>query len=420
MEVTIPGIPGYEILGELGRGGMGIVYKAQNLKYDRLVALKMILSGRGATFLELARFRIEAEAIASLEHPNIVLIHEVGVHLGYPFFVLEYAEGGRLAEKIRAHPMPCDWTAQVMLKLARAMQHAHERGVIHRDLKPSNVLLMSDDIPKVTDFGLAKFTTAEYRRNAVGHETISISQLFRELPELTEMRKEFEHIKETASDELTTTFEDYLVSTEWKKRIGTLSPDDERRLDEIGQFIQEALRQASLDLPGGSQILEKLTKSGAIMGTPQYMSPEQAFGRNEKVGPSADIYSLGAIMYEMLTGGPPFSGKSFDVIMIVRSRPPISPRQRRKSIDPALESICMKCLEKTVERRYQSMAHLAEDLQRFISGAEVSAVREVSTSSESVSSTTNSDDRANKTTSVAIGTTESGQTKTKSWWQFWR
>ena len=157
--MTIPAIPGYEILGELGRGGMGIVYKAQNLKYDRLVALKMILSGRGADFLELARFRIEAEAIASLAHPNIVLIHEVGVHLGYPFFVLEYAEGGSLAEKIRAHPMPCDWTAHVILKLALAMQHAHERGIIHRDLKPSNVLLMSDDIPKITDFGLAKFTT---------------------------------------------------------------------------------------------------------------------------------------------------------------------------------------------------------------------------------------------------------------------
>ena len=161
MEVIIPSIPGYEILGELGRGGMGIVYKAQNLKYDRLVALKMILSGRGATFLELARFRIEAEAIASLAHPNIVLIHEVGVHLGYPFFVLEYAEGGSLAEKIRAHPMPCDWTAHVILKLALAMQHAHERGIIHRDLKPSNVLLMSDDIPKITDFGLAKFTTED-------------------------------------------------------------------------------------------------------------------------------------------------------------------------------------------------------------------------------------------------------------------
>ena len=120
MEETMPAIPGYEILGELGRGGMGIVYKAQDLRKNRLVAVKMILSGRGAVILELARFRIEAEAIASLAHPNIVLIHEIGVHLGYPYFVLEYAEGGSLAERIRAQPMPCDWTAHVILKLALA------------------------------------------------------------------------------------------------------------------------------------------------------------------------------------------------------------------------------------------------------------------------------------------------------------
>ncbi len=157
MEETVPSIPGFKILGELGRGGMGIVYKAHDLDNDRLAALKMILGGRGAHFLELVRFRIEAEAIASLAHPNIVLIHEVGVHLGYPFFVLEYAEGGSLAETIRAHVAPSDWTVHIALKLALAMQHAHERGIIHRDLKPSNVLLMSDDTPKITDFGLAKF-----------------------------------------------------------------------------------------------------------------------------------------------------------------------------------------------------------------------------------------------------------------------
>ena len=157
------------------------------------------------------------------------------------------------------------------------------------------------------------------------------------------------------------------------RRLGTPSAEDERRLDDIRQFVQEAHRQASLDLPEDSQVLGKLTQSGAIMGTPQYMAPEQAWGRIEDVGPSADIYSLGAIMYEMLTGRPPFTGDSVDVIMKVRSRPPVSPRQRRDSIDPALEAICMKCLEKTVERRYQSMGNLAEDLQRFIDGAEVSA-----------------------------------------------
>jgi eukaryotic-like serine/threonine-protein kinase len=412
MEVTIPSIPGYEILGELGRGGMGIVYEARNLKYDRLIALKMILSGRGADVIELARFRLEAEAIASLEHPNIVLIHEVGVHLGYPFFVLEYAEGGSLAEKIRAQPMPCDWTAQVMLKLALAMQHAHERGIIHRDLKPSNVLLISDDIPKITDFGLAKFTTEHSR----GMMTLPIPRDFADLTLV--MKKDFEPIKKTANDELTTTFKDEVVLTEWKKRIGVPSAEDERRLDDIKQFIQDALRQASLDLPENSQILEKLTQYGTIMGTPQYMAPEQASGRIETVGPSADIYSLGVIMYEMLTGRPPFTGGMLQVIKEVITRPPVPPRQLRDSTDPNLEAICMKCLEKTVDRRYQSMGNLAEDLQRFIAGAEVSAYRDISPSSEGVSSGRNSAYGASRTTSVAIGTTEPGGTK--SWWQFWR
>ena len=143
------------------------------------------------TFIELARFRIEAEAIGSLEHPNIVQIHDIGVHLGYPFFVLEYAEGGSLAGRIRSQPMSCDWTAQTCLKLALAMQHAHERGIIHRDLKPSNVLLMSDDIPKITDFGLAKFTT-EYDPEMM---TIGIPRDFTDLTVM--MKKDFERIKET-------------------------------------------------------------------------------------------------------------------------------------------------------------------------------------------------------------------------------
>jgi eukaryotic-like serine/threonine-protein kinase len=414
MDVTIPTIPGYEILGELGRGGMGIVYKARSLKYDRLIAVKMILSGRGAAFHELARFRIEAEAIASLKHPNIVRIHEVGIHLGYPFFILEYAEGGSLAEKIRTQPMACDWTAHISLKLALAMQHAHERGIIHRDLKPSNVLLMSDDIPKVTDFGLAKFTV-EYDPEL---RTIGIPRDFTDHTVM--VMEDFERLKATPSDDLTTTFQDEVVLTEWKKRIGTPSFEDKWRLDDIRKFTQEALRQASLDLPGDLKIFGKLTQSGAIMGTPQYMSPEQAFGQIDDVGRPADIYSLGAVMYEMLTGRPPFTGQPHQILSKVLGRPPAPPRQRRDSIDSGLEAICMKCLEKTVDRRYQSVGHLAEDLQRYISGVEVSALRDISSSGGGVSPASDSDDSANRTTSVAMGTTEPAQSRTKSWWQFWR
>jgi serine/threonine protein kinase len=217
---------------------------------------------------------------------------------------------------------------------------------------------------------------------------------------------------------LTTTFKDEVVRTEWKKRIGIPNAEDEQRLNEIGQFIQDALRQASLDLPGNSQILEELTQYGTIMGTPQYMAPEQASGRIETVGPSADIYSLGVMLYEMLTGRAPFSGGMLQVIKEVITSPPVPPRQRRDSIDPALEAICMKCLEKTIEGRYQSMGNLAEDLQRYISGAKVSALREVAPNSSAVYPAKDPDDRANRTTSVAIGTTEPG--RTKSWWQFWR
>jgi serine/threonine protein kinase len=435
---------------------MGIVYKAQDLRNDRLVALKMMLSGRGAVILELARFRIEAESIASLAHPNIVLIHEVGVHLGYPFFALEYAAGGSLAEKIRMQPMPCDWTAQVTLKLALAMQHAHERGIIHRDLKPSNIVMMSGDIPKITDFGLAKFTTGEDR--LVGDRNVMSIDIPGAFQELTQLRREFRRlrenpgvdlssafaeliqksgmanpedkrrrdeirrfiqeaslnqIKKNADDDINTSFQHYVIRSEWKHKTGTPYPEDEGRLDEIRRFIQEALRQASSNLPGESQVRERLTKSGAIMGTPQYMAPEQAWGHTGEAGPSADIYSLGAIMYQMLTGRPPFTGDAYQVIMKARSRPPVPPRQRRDSVDPALEAICLKCLEKTAVRRYESMGKLAEDLRRVIDGVEVHALREVSPNSQRVDPASDSNQSAETKPWVSIGTTESGPAGSK-------
>jgi serine/threonine protein kinase len=458
MENFIPRIPGYEILGELGRGGMGIVYKAHDLTNDRLVALKMILSGRGANLLELARFRIEAEAIASLEHPNIVLIHEVGVHLGYPFFVLEYAEGGSLAGRIRSQPMPFNWTADVCLKIALAMQHAHERGIIHRDLKPSNVLVMSNDFPKITDFGLAKFTTGDERDDDIREgATIVFPEAFRDL---TRLRRKFRgedsdaedrvsaalaeskqqmgttddvqqqgqsthevelrRFEQERSEDLSDSFQNFVIGSEWKQRIWAPSIEDGQRFDAMRQFIQEALRQASLDLTEESIAREKLTKSGAIMGTPQYMAPEQAWGRTDEVCPGLDIYSLGAIMYDMMTGQPPFSGDIEQMIMEVRSRPPVPPRQRRDSVPPGLEAICLKCLEKTAERRYVSMGQLAEDLQRFMNEAEVSALSETSPSNAQMHSD-KVPQRPSQTDTIARSTTlQAGASITKSWWQFWR
>jgi serine/threonine protein kinase len=414
MAETMPSIPGYEILDELGRGGMGIVYKAKDLRHDCLVAVKLILSGRGANPIELARFRIEAEAVGSLEHPNIVESRDIGVHLGFPFFVLEYAENGSLAGRILSQPMPCDWAAHVCLKLALAMQHVHERGILHRDLKPSNVLMMAGDVPKITDFGLAKFTPS-YDAEMM---TVAIPQDFTDLTKT--VKRDSTPSDENAQGDLTTTFEEGALLSEWEKRIGTPSIEDEHRLDAVREFVQEALHQASLNLSGESQVLAHLTRSRAIMGTPQYMSPEQASGRIAEVGPSADIYSLGAVMYEMLTGRPPFTGQMMQVIGEVISRPPVPPRQRRDSIDPALEAVCMRCLEKTIERRYESMESLAEDLQRYLEGAEVSAISETTPASQPLDDASDSVGGARTKTWVPGGTTEAVSTKSKSWWQFWR
>jgi tRNA A-37 threonylcarbamoyl transferase component Bud32 len=276
-------IPGYEVLATLGRGGMGVVYKARQTKLGRIVALKMILSGAHAGEADLARFRTEAEAIARLQHPNIVQIHEVGEQGGLPYFSLEFCPGGLLEKKLSGTPLPPAEAAALVETLARAMQAAHEKGVIHRDLKPANVLLAEDGTPKITDFGLAK------------------------------------------------------------------------KLDEAGQ-----------------------TASGSVMGTPSYMAPEQAGYKPDApargIGPACDIYALGAILYECLTGRPPFkAATALDTIMQVVSDEPVPPTQLQSKVPRDLETICLKCLQKEQEKRYESATALADDLRRFLEGDAVSA-----------------------------------------------
>jgi formylglycine-generating enzyme required for sulfatase activity len=279
-DVPWPSIPGYAILGQLGRGGMGVVYKARQLGLNRLVAVKMILCGGPAAATELARFRTEAEAIARLQHPNIVQIYEIGEQEGRPYFSLEFVEGGTLARRLAGIPLPPDEAARVTATLATAMAAAHQRGVVHRDLKPANVLLaggagtpVAHCVPKIADFGLAK------------------------------------------------------------------------QLDgETGQ-----------------------THTGAILGTPSYMAPEQAEGRVKEVGPVTDVYALGAILYELLTGRPPFRGATLlETLEQVRKQEPVPPRQFNPAIDRNLEAICLKCLQKEPSQRYPSTLALAEDLQRFL------------------------------------------------------
>jgi CHAT domain-containing protein len=289
-------VPGYEVLAELGRGGMGVVYKARQVGLGRLVALKMILAGTHAGAEELSRFKTEGEAIARLRHPNIVQVYEVGEHEGKPFFSLEFCEGGGLDKKLAGNPLPPEQAARLVEVLARAMQAAHEAHVIHRDLKPANVLLSVGQasppdsshsvrlesvtcIPRITDFGLAK------------------------------------------------------------------------KLDEAGQ-----------------------TQSGAVMGTPSYMAPEQAGGKSKEIGPLADVYALGAILYECLTGRPPFrAATSFDTLMQVVHDEPVPPRQLNAKVPVDLETVCLKCLHKEPAKRYLAAGALAEDLGRWQRGEPVAA-----------------------------------------------
>jgi WD40 repeat protein/tRNA A-37 threonylcarbamoyl transferase component Bud32 len=272
-------VAGYEILGELGRGGMGVVYKARQVKLGRLVALKMILAGGHAGADDLTRFKTEAEAIARLQHPNIVQIYEIGERDGLPFFALEFCPGGSLAKKLARVPLQPKEAAALVEALARAMQAAHHRGIIHRDLKPANVLLAEDGAPKITDFGLAK----------------------------------------------------------------------------------------KLDTPGA-------TSTGVIMGTPSYMPPEQAAGKNKAVGPRADIYALGAILYELLTGRPPFTAAtSVDILLQVMQDEPVPVRRLQPKVPRDLETICLTCLQKDPTRRYPTASELSDDLYRYLKGEPVRA-----------------------------------------------
>jgi serine/threonine-protein kinase len=262
----------YLLVEEVGRGGMGIVFRARQLSLDREVAVKMILSGTLATPLERARFRAEAEAAARLHHSNIVTVYEVGEHRETPFFSLRYVEGQTLAERLREGLATARETATILAKVARAVEFAHQAGVLHRDLKPSNILLDKSGEPYVTDFGLAK------RDNDV-----------------------------------------------------------------------------------------TVTRTGAVIGTPAYMSPEQAAGDRRTIGPASDIYGLGSILYHMLTGRPPFQAASpFDVLLLVREQDPVRPRVVNPLADRDLEMIAMRCLQKPADLRYRSAGRLADDLEAYL------------------------------------------------------
>jgi eukaryotic-like serine/threonine-protein kinase len=267
----------YTLLAEVGRGGMAVVYQARQDNPDRIVALKVLLAGSHSDAERRARFRAEADTIGQLRHAHIVQVYEAGEHDGLPFLVLEFCEGGNLAQRLRGTPQAAAAAADLVEPLARAVEHAHQAGVVHRDLKPANVLLTADGTHKVADFGLAKV----------------------ERPELT--------------------------------------------------------------------------ATGAVLGTPSYMAPEQATG-SRAVGPPADVYALGAILYELLTGRPPFQGaNTLETLAQVRGQEPVPPRRLQPAVPRDLETVCLKCLEKEPARRYVSAGALADELRRFQEGRPVRA-----------------------------------------------
>jgi serine/threonine protein kinase len=407
MSAPLPHIPGYDVEAEIGRGGMGIVYRVRRQTTGQVLALKMILCGRDATFEELARFRIEAEALACLNHPNIIHIRDVGVFAGCPFFALEFAPNGSLARRLREQQPQPRWSAALVRTLALAMQHAHGRGMLHRDLKPANVLLMADDTPKITDFGLVKFA-APLRAVSDACCTLSVSVLDQELLRFAhEFRGQYAPLSVDPLSGL-----DEFIEATWKQcaeRTGLLGDRTESAIVEFVQAVRQPALVTRAELPD----LDELTRAGAVMGSPQYMAPEQAASELNRIGRHTDVYGLGAVLYELLTGRPPFQATGrMEVFRQVLATPPVPPRQIEPALDSRLEAICLRCLEKDVRRRYPTADALASELQQYLDNETSSAAR------SSASQATHR--RADEPTRLETPATPSQRASTRSWWPFRR
>jgi eukaryotic-like serine/threonine-protein kinase len=335
-----PVVPGYEILEVLGRGGMGIVYKAWHIQLKRLVALKMILPESDITPELLARFQNEAEAVARLRHPHIVQIYEIGLEGGRPYLSLEYVDGGGLNKQLDGTPQPPRMAAALLRTLALAIHHAHECGIVHRDLKPANILLQRSEVG-------GRRSEVGGRRSEVGGQKSEVGGQKSEVSAATDqpadLRPPISDLRPLTSD--------------LRPPTSDLRPPTSALWPKITDFGLAKIFSA-----GGNA----RTQSGAVLGTPSYIAPEQAEGKGRAIGPATDVYALGAILYEMLTGRPPFKGQSpLDTLRLVLAETPVAVSRLQPKVPRDLETICAHCLEKEPGKRYASALSLAEDLERF-------------------------------------------------------
>ena len=358
-----PSIPNFDVEAELGRGGMGIVYRARQHATGRLVALKMILCNQDASFQELARFRIEAEAMACLDDPNILKILDVGCFAGYPFVVLELAERGNLKELAAGQPQPARWCAELVKTLALALQHAHGRGMLHRDLKPVNVLMMGDGTPKISDFGLVKFSAPIAKvHGACMAPGLDMSEIDMELDRMaSEFNSQYRNTLPGARDD------DVIRSTLTQCVKRTELFEAEAKTTMVREFVATTIQQRRRRVGQDFAHLRNLTQAGSTMGTPMYMVPEQASGDHRNIGRHTDIYALGGILYELLTGQAAFRPSSQkNLYTQIWETVPTPLRKINPNIPTELEAICLKCLSKEISGRYPNATALVEDLDEYL------------------------------------------------------
>jgi serine/threonine protein kinase len=402
----LPKIPGVEVIREVGRGGMGVAYLARDRTRGREVVVKLIGGGREADFEQLTRFRIEAGAVASLAHPNIIRIHEVGLHGGFPYLVLEYAERGSLSTLLDGRPQPPRWAAEAIRSIAGAIQHAHGRGILHRDLKPANILVMADGTLKVSDFGLAKFTRpadeVEERATITSLSILSPSLIRR----LNEDRSEAARTSGTP-DEVEGLARDLSGTPDSGPSPSTVAVSP----GQVADFVTEWQQQVRGAVPEDLSPLNDLTRAGTIMGTPAYMAPEQWSGDSRTSGPLADLFALGVILFQMLTGAVPGShpASPSSFAAKARYRLPVEPRVSRE-----LEAICCQCLRHRAEDRYPDVDALIRDLDRFLDGYAVAAYPPTQNDSQAVPTPPPTGDHAQPApTTLTVGRDPAA---TRSWW----